>query len=369
MNSTDISKLVGNEAIKSHLNRMVSKQAIANSLLFSGPDGIGKSLFALALAAMVITQNDPTGSHQHKIETGNHPDIHIYRPEGKIGMHSIASMRQLCEDVYLAPYEAEWKVFIIHDAERMLSYSSNALLKTFEEPAPNTLIILVSGVPELLLPTVLSRCRVVHFQSLSQAEIMSLLKERYQFEQPVLEALAYQSNGSIGRAIALAEQGGDPNRDFVLKILSQGKFGTYKALTQAVQVINEHVEARKKLVEDAARLEMSKVPKENLTATQQQVVEKELEGLISMRSVNEAAALFSIVQSWYRDLHLIHVQGNREFLFNRDYISSLEKNVGKGTLLPMEDVEKAIKEVQLALQRSTSLTICLENLFLKLNLL
>ena len=77
---------------------------------------------------------------------------------------SLSLGREMCEKVYMAPFEAKWKIFIIEDAERMLPTSANALLKTFEEPAPNSVIILISDHPERLLPTVLSRCRKVHFQ-------------------------------------------------------------------------------------------------------------------------------------------------------------------------------------------------------------
>ncbi len=84
-------------------------------------------------------------------------------------------MRQLSEEIYLPPYEANWKVFIIHDADRMLSYSANALLKTFEEPPPRTLIILLSRSQASLLPTIVSRCYTLHFQNLPSSLIQNFL--------------------------------------------------------------------------------------------------------------------------------------------------------------------------------------------------
>ena len=141
MNPWCFSQIIGNEEIKKRLTRMLSKRAIGHALLFSGPDGIGKSLFAWAFAAQLMAEYDPEIDHARKIQSGQHPDIHIYRPEGKIGLHSIQSLRQLSQEVHLPPYEASWKVFIIHDADRMLSYSANTLLKTFEEPPPRTVII------------------------------------------------------------------------------------------------------------------------------------------------------------------------------------------------------------------------------------
>ncbi len=78
-------------------------------------------------------------------------------------MHSIESVRNFIHEVSMAPYGSKYKVFIIHDAERMLPTSANALLKTFEEPSKNSVIILISNHADILIPTILSRCTVVRF--------------------------------------------------------------------------------------------------------------------------------------------------------------------------------------------------------------
>ncbi|HEY4831424.1 MAG TPA: DNA polymerase III subunit delta', partial [Waddliaceae bacterium] len=102
--------IVGNEPIKRYLCHVVEKGTIPQSLLFAGPEGAGKRDFAVAFAQTILgTDKFP------------HPDVRVYKPEGKIGLHSIQSMRQFCAEVYLAPFEAKRKIFIIHDAHRMLS--------------------------------------------------------------------------------------------------------------------------------------------------------------------------------------------------------------------------------------------------------
>jgi DNA polymerase III subunit delta' len=83
-------------------------------------------------------------------------DLAIFCPEGKAALHSIASMRQLCES--MPP------VTIIEYADRMLPTSANALLKTFEEPPPSAIILLTTRHPYRLLPTVLSRCRRIQLE-------------------------------------------------------------------------------------------------------------------------------------------------------------------------------------------------------------
>jgi len=156
--TVDFEHIIGNDGVKKYLSRLIEKGNIPQSLLFSGPKGIGKSLFAETFAKLIISTNN-----------SNHPDIHHHHPEGKTGMHTIQSMREFSKTVYLAPFQGKKKIFIIHDAHRMLTYSANALLKTFEEPALDAVIILISHAAEQLLPTVLSRCQTVRFQPISGA--------------------------------------------------------------------------------------------------------------------------------------------------------------------------------------------------------
>ncbi len=367
---TNFASLIGNEAIKVYLERMVAKKAVSHSLLFAGPDGVGKSLFAYGLAAQLICEEDSQGTHRQKIETGNHPDIHLYRPEGKLGMHSIQALRQLSEETYLPPYEALWKVFIIHEADRMLSYSANALLKTFEEPPLHTIIILLSSAPAALLPTVISRCCILHFQPLTKKDIEEFLRKRYPLEEEKIQHFAHLARGSLSRAIYLAEQGGDFNRDLILKVLAQGKAGTYKALVQMIQTLTEQLETIKKHIEESAKEELYHyLSVENLSAYQHHALEKELEGAVTMGFLRETNALLEHILFWYRDLHLLRLNGQQSYLMNQGYHAQLEQALQRGNLISLEQVQKAIKEAHLSLQRSTALNICLENLFLKLDLI
>lgn len=362
MHPISFSQILGNEEIKRQLTCMVSKQAIGHALLFAGPEGIGKSLFAWALAAHVMGHE-----HQHKIQSGQHPDIHIYRPEGKLGLHSIQALRQLSEEVYLPPYEANWKVFIIHDAERMLNYSANALLKTFEEPPERTLIILLSRSQAALLPTILSRCRTLHFHPLPSTTIKEFLQQRYpSLEETTLIKLARQAKGSLGQAVRLVEQGGGATRAYLLNLLARGPLGHYRLLQEAMQVVGEQVEAIKKQTEIAAQEELCKVPLDQLSAQQQQGLEKELEGLTALTLNQEVQALFEHILSWYRDLHLLLMGGQKSHLVNEDFHVELEQAVQRGDFKPLSQVYQAVEEAYLSFQRSTSFALCLENLFLKL---
>lgn len=171
---------------KQRLERLIQSGNIPHALLFTGQQGSGKSAAALQFALDLL---------QTAKKPENHPDIHTYFPEGKLGMHPIESIRRLSQEVSLVPYVGKWKIFILHEAEKMLPTSSNALLKTLEEPAEQTIIILISHHPANLLPTVRSRCQIVEFPALgstpTDASILSILAEEsprnfsnFESEQP-----------------------------------------------------------------------------------------------------------------------------------------------------------------------------------------
>lgn len=366
MHPTSFSQIIGNDEIKMQLKRVVAKRAIGHALLFAGPDGVGKSLFATALAAYIMMEYDPSKDHARKIASNQHPDLHIYHPEGKLGLHSIQTLRQLSEEVYLPPYEAEWKVFIIHDADRMLSYSANALLKTFEEPPPRTLIILLSRSPGSLLPTIISRCSTLHFKLLPDSQIREFLQKKYQLDEAMLEKIVRQAQGSIGQAVKLATHG-DEGRIILLKLLAQGLFLDYRSLQKGIESMSEQVEQTKKQAEEQAKEELHKFSSTHISPQQQHALEKEMEGLTALTLTREAQTIFDIIISWYRDLQVLLLGGNVKLLSNPDFKEELEQAVQRGEFKPLDLVYQVIEEAYLSLQRSTPLSLCLENLFLKLD--
>lgn len=136
------------------------------TLLFAGSDFEKKERTALQFARELLGA---------KVDSFVHPDLHLYRPEGKVGLHTMASMRQLIDEVPMPPHESKYKIFIIYNAERMQPASANALLKTLEEPNPDTTLILFAEEPKELLPTLLSRCQVLYFPGKPQVKVHAKL--------------------------------------------------------------------------------------------------------------------------------------------------------------------------------------------------
>ena len=104
--------ILGNDHIKKYLQLALKKNSVANTLLFVGQDGIGKKLFAKELAYHLMYSNAIDEVTKKRVVENNHPDLHIFRPEGKTGMHTIAAMRELISQVFLAPFEVPVEFFL-----------------------------------------------------------------------------------------------------------------------------------------------------------------------------------------------------------------------------------------------------------------
>ncbi|MBU1168151.1 MAG: DNA polymerase III subunit delta' [Proteobacteria bacterium] len=201
---------------------MFKNRSIPHALLFSGIEGIGKRTialtFAMALNCPESNQKKDSGNTSmemasffpcsscrscHKILSGVHPDILHISPSGN--MIKIAQIRELCSKLLLKPYEAKTRVVIIDDAHSMNPESSNALLKSLEEPPENTMFILITNQTSDLLPTIVSRCQEIGFNPISLNGIETFLTRRG-LDPERAGILASMANGSIGKALILSEK-------------------------------------------------------------------------------------------------------------------------------------------------------------------
>ena len=202
------SHIPGNDEVKEYLGRIVETKTIPQSFLFTGERLEEIAQFARAFALGIASS----------------ADIHEYSPEGKVGMHSMETMRRFSDEVYLVPFNSERKVFIIHDADRMLPTSANALLKTFEEPAKSSIIILTTRRASSLLPTILSRCTTIRFQGIQTST----------FSSPILKLLA---QGSFKTYQELKDAAASIGKDFDAK-RSEEDVNAMQAASEADEIFN-----------------------------------------------------------------------------------------------------------------------------------
>ena len=196
------------------LRDALSQGRFPHAFLFVGPEGVGKRTFALATARALLCERspetafEPCGACPSCLQVGaeTHPDVlQVGKPEEKHEL-PIQVIRDLCIDLGLKPMRGTRRVAIVDDADDLNIEASNAFLKTLEEPPPGSVLILIGTSSEGQIDTVVSRCRVVRFDPLSETDLVELLLEKGVADGPE-EALrlARLGEGSVGRAIDLAD--------------------------------------------------------------------------------------------------------------------------------------------------------------------
>ena len=135
---------------------------------------------------------------------GNHPDVNIVEPEGRT-MLTVSQARTTMAQATLAPVESARKVFVFDEAGVMSEGAANALLKTLEEPNATTAFVLVSDSEEDLPATLGSRCRIIHFGRVDEAEVIAALEKVGVANEQATEA-ARLGGGRPGLALGLATQ-------------------------------------------------------------------------------------------------------------------------------------------------------------------
>jgi DNA polymerase-3 subunit delta' len=197
--------VAGNVRIKRLLKLALERGRVPNSLIFAGPEGVGKTDMALTLAKALNCQAMTTDSCDacpscRTIDNGAHPDVMALTAE--IRDVKIEQIRLLKHMAYLRPMTGRRRVFIIEEAENLNEPSSNSLLKVLEEPPSFTHIILVTPSPFRLFPTIRSRCQTVTFAAIGREEIEEILLERA-FSPEQARILALLVGGNLERALEL----------------------------------------------------------------------------------------------------------------------------------------------------------------------
>lgn len=223
-------KLIGNGHIKAILRRMLRARRVPHSLLFAGAEGVGKKRFALETAKAFVCANPidfeacdecsacrraekfdiprvtAATSVDKKLKEifetvffSEHSDVGMVVPLKKNIL--VDAIRDLEKASNFQPFEAEARVLLVDDCDTMNDHAANALLKTLEEPSPDSYIFLISSRPDSLLPTILSRCQTLRFAPVACGEIEDHLLGTKQFSPDDAKILARLAAGSVGRAL------------------------------------------------------------------------------------------------------------------------------------------------------------------------
>ncbi|MGZ4199970.1 MAG: DNA polymerase III subunit [Thermoleophilia bacterium] len=180
------------------------ERGAGHAYLLAGPEGLGKRRFARELGAALVAACGGCGhcDECERLARGVHPDLTVIEREGEF--IRIGQIAELIADLALKPFSATHRVWVIVEPERMNVEAANTFLKSLEEPPAQVHFILVSDEPERLLPTIVSRCQVVEFQPVADAELVEFLVAHEGLDAERATVVARLAHGSLERALRLA---------------------------------------------------------------------------------------------------------------------------------------------------------------------
>ncbi|MBD2694320.1 AAA family ATPase [Anabaena catenula] len=210
-----LSKIIGQNLAVSLLKGAITHNRIVPAYLFAGAEGVGKSLAAKCFIAEIFNiQNlancpdilwvEPTYLHQKQLlsESEIAASGVMRKSPSQIRTEQI---REITQFLATSPLIAPYKIVVVENAERMPPTAANALLKTLEEPISAT-IILISSQPQRLLATITSRCQLIPFQRLNNAQMTTVLENVGRSEILNHPNVIQFAGGSPGYAIAYHDQ-------------------------------------------------------------------------------------------------------------------------------------------------------------------
>jgi DNA polymerase-3 subunit delta' len=232
---------LGNAGVVEILRRAVELGRLPHAMIFAGPCGVGKRTLALLLAQLVNCAS-PSGGMAcggclscRKIAHGAHPDIRLIEPDG--AFIKIEQIREMIGEVAYQPFEAKYRVVILDPAEQLKTEAANCMLKTLEEPASRTIIILITSNAYLMLKTIQSRSRLLQFAGIPRDQIEAHLVQNLGWSPRDAHLAAALSRGSLGGALAFDADSYLPIRDqalrFVSLLFSQGSYAEASNLLAA----------------------------------------------------------------------------------------------------------------------------------------
>ena len=361
--------VVGHGAIKRSLEKAVEQGRVNHAYLFSGPSGVGKFMTARTFAAAMLCPEGGCGECNvcRRVVEEKHPDAAVLRPAGKnIPVEAIRALRL---DAFRKPTEADRKVYIIKNAERMWDEGASTLLKVLEEPPGNTVFILVTANPEGVLPTIRSRCQRINFSLVPAGELRDYLVERKGVSAEKAELVARLTGGVLGRALDWCD---DPSRlsrrDGVLKMA--------RTLKQAD--INQALEMAQELYREVRE------PAEGLASVYQERKKELADGTLdddSVRRLSKALdeeckreqlkeeirgtkEIFSTLAWWYRDILIMKEGGDALLLVNVDLAGEISDEAEANPAQKVIECIELLGDAMKAVERNVPVQLNLESALL-----
>ncbi len=207
-------EMVGQTPVAKTLLNAIQNNRLAHAYLFSGARGVGKTSMARLLAKAVNCEKGPTihpcGECHLCKEIAAGISVDVLEIDGASN-RGIDNIRELKDQIKYAPLKGKYKIYIIDEVHMLTTEAFNALLKTLEEPPPNTIFVMATTELHKIPSTILSRCQQFQFKKISRLEIMNQLKriiqeEKIEMTEKGLLIVAKAANGSMRDSLSVLDQ-------------------------------------------------------------------------------------------------------------------------------------------------------------------
>ncbi len=318
--------IVGQEDIIAHLQQSIRADKVSHAYLFGGERGLGKGRLAAAFAQTLQCQEKgvrPCGvcPSCKKMNSGNHPDIRFVSHEKPASISVDEIREQVVNDIVIRPYESRYKIYIIDDADKMTPQAQNALLKSVEEPPAYGILMLLADNPEVLLPTILSRCVRLNLKPVSDGKIRDYLMHHLQIPDYQADIQAAFAQGNAGRAARIAR-----SPEFMELVA-----GAVRLMKRSRQMeASEMIEALRRMASD------------------KQSVYDELD----------------VFEMWFRDVLMFKATREVDSLVFRDEIRAITERAETSSYEGLQKILKALQTAAARLRANVNFELTMELLFL-----
>ena len=196
---TEFNEVIGQSSITQTLTNAINLNQLPQALLFCGPRGVGKTSCARILARKINNQ-----------EKEDDIKFNVFELDAASN-NSVDDIRNLNEQVRIPPQVGKYKIYIIDEAHMLSTSAFNAFLKTLEEPPKHAIFILATTEKNKIIPTILSRCQIYDFKSISSGDIALhlkniSLKNNIKFEDQALNIISETAEGAMRDALSLYDR-------------------------------------------------------------------------------------------------------------------------------------------------------------------
>ena len=254
------STLIGHAPIVELLRRAAERDRVPQSLIFAGPEGVGKRTAAIALAQALNCPKRANGDGCGtcpaclRIARGQHADVTMLEKGDEASIKIKPLRERILDHMGYRPFEGRHRMAIIDPADELTWEAQDALLKTLEEPPSSAVLILVTAYPDTLLATIRSRCRRLRFGPLAEGDVARVLVDRAGVDRAAARGLAAASGGSVARALASRAGEFEEDRDAALDLVAAARSGGVAGRLNAAAAFAKHGSKRRDREAVAARL-------------------------------------------------------------------------------------------------------------------